>query len=120
MKDPLNSSIGAQTEDALGLLVDRIDMARVGPGEKPLHYEGTPGAQPLRSADDRNRFGVEKQVQLVICRHCILPFPSFLCPKTERTGRDAAMGKISDASRIRFQMIFGALRSGNRVYFCLG
>jgi len=119
VKDPLNSSIGAQTEDALGLVVDRIDMARVGPG-KPLHDEGTPGARPLRGADDRNGFGVEKYVQLVIYRHCILPFPCFLCPKTEETGRDAAMGKISDASRIRFQMIFGALRLGNRVYFCLG
>ena len=66
MKDPLNSSMGAQTEDALGLVVDQVDMARVGPGEKPLHDEGTPGNRPPRGADDRNGFGVEKNVQLVI------------------------------------------------------
>ena len=77
MKDPLNSSIGAQTEDALGLVGDRIDMARVGPG-KPLHDEGTPGARPLRGADDRNGFGVEKYVQLVIADTAFfLPHGSF-------------------------------------------
>ena len=78
MKDPLNSSMGAQTEDALGLVVDQVDMARVGPGEKPLHDEGTPGNRPPRGADDRNGFGVEKNVQLVIADTAFfLPHGSF-------------------------------------------
>ena len=88
MKDPLNSSIGAQTEDALGLVVDRVDMARVGPGEQPFHDEGAPGTRPLRGPDDGYGFGAEKHVQLFICRHRILPFPQ----------QDASTDKVSDAS----------------------
>lgn len=50
MRDLLKTHVGAQIEDTFGVVVDRVDMARAGPGKEPFHYEGASGIRPLEEA----------------------------------------------------------------------